>query len=123
MNKIKSILSLLLIFAVFAGLLFGMNAIAGERIAANNNAAELAPLFAVMPEAKGFEAVYSAADPAASALRDVPATVQSIYRETDGKGYALRLATTEGYTGEPIEISFGVDAEGKITGAQVRLSP
>ena len=123
MNKIKSILSLLLIFAVFAGLLFGMNAIAGERIAANNNAAELAPLFAVMPEAKGFEAVYSAADPAASALRDVPATVQSIYRETDGKGYALRLATTEGYTGEPIEISFGVDAEGKITGAQVDAYP
>ena len=46
-----------------------------------------------MPEAKGFEAVYSAADPAASALLDVPATVQSIYRETDGKGYALRYTT------------------------------
>ena len=64
-NVFKSALTLILIFAVFAGLLFGVNLFAAPLIAANDNAAELAPLFAVMPEAKGFELIYSAEDPAA----------------------------------------------------------
>ena len=120
---LKSVLALVLIFAVFAGLTLGVNAFAAPLIEKNNSAAALAPLMAVMPEAKGFEQVYDAADPAASGLVNVPATVTGIYAETSGLGYAVKLSTTEGYTGEPMTLTFGVDASGKITGAQVDEYP
>ena len=120
---LKSVLALVLIFAVFAGLTLGVNVFAAPLIEKNNNAAALAPLMAVMPEAKGFEQIYDAADPAASGLVNVPATVTGIYAETSGLGYALKLSTTQGYTGEPMTLTFGVDAEGKITGAQVDEYP
>lgn len=119
----KSALVLVLIFAVFALALTGINTFTAPIIESNGSAQELAPLFGVMPEAQGFELVYDAASPEASALADVPATVQSIYSETSGLGYVLRLSTTQGYTGDPIEITFAVDAEGKISGVQLDAYP
>lgn len=127
MNKnngfFKSALVLVLIFAVFALALTGINTFTAPIIESNGSAQELAPLFGVMPDAQGFEPVYDAGAPEASALADVPATVQSIYSETSGLGYVLRLSTTEGYTGEPLEFTFAVDAEGKISGVQVDAYP
>lgn len=122
-SVLGSALALVLIFAVFAAAIFGLNIAAAPLIEQNNAAAALAPLYQVMEEAKGFELVYDAADPSASALTGVPATVQSIYAETSGLGYGLRLSTTEGYTHDPIEISFAVDMDGRILGAQVDSYP
>lgn len=119
---LKSLLALVLIFAVFAGLILGVNVFAAPLIEKNNSAAALAPLFAVMPEAKGFEPIYEAGNPE-TALQNVPATVQAIYRETSDQGYALRLSTTEGYTHEPLVLSFAVDSTGKILGAKVDEYP
>ena len=72
-----------------------------------------------MPDAQDFELLYDAADPAASTLTDVPETVQGLYRETSGLGYVIRLSTTKGYTGEPIELTMAVDSEGKISGIKL----
>ena len=118
-----SALVLVLIFAVFALVLFGINIFAAPLIEANGSAQQFAPLYSVMPEAKGFELIYDANDSAASALVDVPETVQAIYSETSGLGYAIRLSTTQGYTKEPIEFTIAIDAEGKISGTELTAYP
>ena len=61
--------------------------------------------------------------PPEASFTDVPETVQSIYTETSGLGYAILLSTTQGYTHDPIEISMAVDTEGKIVGTQVLSYP
>ena len=118
-----SALVLVLIFAVFALVLFGINIFAAPLIAANGSAQQFAPLYSVMPEAKGFELIYDVNDSAASALVDVPETVQAIYSESSGLGYAIRLSTTQGYTKEPIEFTIAIDAEGKISGTELTAYP
>lgn len=118
-----SALVLVLIFAVFALVLFGINIFAAPLIEANGSAQQFAPLYSVMPEAKDFELIYDANDSAASALVDVPETVQAIYSETSGLGYAIRLSTTQGYTKEPIEFTIAIDAEGKISGTELTAYP
>lgn len=115
----KAVIAIVLICVIGAGLLFGVNAFTAPLIEKNNASLAYAPLLAVMPEAKDFAPVYEAADASASALADVPATVVGIYEETSGAGYAVKLSTTEGYTGDTIEFAIGVSAEGKITGAEV----
>lgn len=118
-----SALVLVLIFAVFALVLFGINIFAAPLIEANGSAQQFAPLYSVMPEAKGFELIYDANDSAASTLVNVPETVQAIYSETSGLGYAIRLSTTQGYTKEPIEFTLAIDAEGKISGTELTAYP
>ena len=118
-----SALVLVLIFAVFALVLFGINIFAAPLIEAIGSAQQFAPLYSGLPEAKGFELIYDANDSAASALVDVPETVQAIYSETSGLGYAIRLSTTQGYTKEPIEFTIAIDAEGKISGTELTAYP
>ena len=61
MKKInaKSVIVLLVIVAVFIFALTGVNSYTAPLIEASGSAAELAPLYGVMPEAGGFELVYS----------------------------------------------------------------
>ena len=94
----KSVLALVAIVLVAVLLLTGLNFITAPLIAENGSAAAFAPLYAVMPDAAGFDQLYDAADPGSSALANIPASVQSIYGETGGMGYVLRLSTSEGYT-------------------------
>lgn len=122
-EKLKSALVMVLVFAVFALALTGMNVALAPAIERSAAAGELAPLYAVMPEAAGFEPLYSAADPAASSLAGVSDKVQGIYAETSGAGYVLLLSTAEGYTKEPIELTMAVDAEGKIAGVEINAYP
>ena len=118
-----SALVLVLIFAVFALVLFGINVFTAPIIEANGSAQQFAPLYSVMPEAKGFELIYDANDSAASTLQDVPETVQAIYSESSGLGYAIRLSTSQGYTKQPIEFTIAIDAEGKISGTELTAYP
>ena len=120
-GKIFGLLAALVAF--FAVAMFGLNFVTGPLIAKNGNAQELAPLYSVMPDAAGFEKLYDAADAASSTLVDVPETVQTIYAETSGKGYVVRMATTKGYTGNAIELTMAVDSEGKISGMTLDAYP
>ena len=119
----KSVLALVAIVLVAVLLLTGLNFITAPLIAENGSAAAFAPLYAVMPDAAGFDQLYDAADPDSSALANVPASVQSIYGETGGMGYVLRLSTSEGYTNQPIEFTLAIDAEGKISGVELTAYP
>ena len=75
-NTVKSVIVLVLIFAVMMLGITGVNAYTAPIIAANGSAAVYEPLLEVMPDAQDFEPLYDAADPAASTLTDVPETVQ-----------------------------------------------
>lgn len=119
----KSIAVLLVIFIVAAAALTGLNIHTAPLIEANGASAQFEPLFAVMPEAENFDVLYDVNDAASTALVDVPATVQGIYSETSGLGYAITLSTTEGYTGEAITMTLAVDAEGKISALQINSYP
>lgn len=122
-QTLSSALALVLIFAVFALALTGINVFAAPIIESNGSSAQLAPLYSVMSEAGGFELIYDSADPASSSLAQVPESVKSIYAETSGLGYALSLSTSEGYTKEPMVITMAVDAEGKISGIEINVYP
>ena len=119
----KAIVVLVALFAVFAVAMFGLNFVTGPMIEANNASQAYGPLFAVMPEADDFEPIYMADGSVVSALADIPETVKAVYKETSGMGYALKMATTKGYTGNPIELTFGVNTEGKICGIQLDAYP
>ncbi|MBE6964187.1 MAG: FMN-binding protein [Ruminococcaceae bacterium] len=119
----KAAVVLVALFAVFTAAMIGLNTVTGPIIESNNAAGEFAPLFAVMSEAKDFEPVYAADGSVETTLVDVPETVQAIYAETSGMGYALKLSTTKGYTGNAIELTLGVDATGKIVGIQLDAYP
>lgn len=119
----KSVLALVAIVLVAVLLLTGLNFITAPLIAENGSAAAFAPLYAVMPDAAGFDQLYDAADPGSSSLANIPASVQSIYGETGGMGYVLRLSTSEGYTKQPIEFTLAIDAEGKISGVELTAYP
>ena len=119
----SSAICLIVIFAVFAGILFGVNSYTAPVIEWNDNAAVLEPLYKLLPEAEGFKLLYDASKPEGSELKNVPDTVRYIHSVTPDTGFALRLSTTEGYTHEPIEISFAVDPDGKIINAQVDAYP
>lgn len=122
-EKLKAALAMVLVFAVFALVLTGMNIALAPAIERSAAAGQLAPLYAVMPDASGFDALYDGADPSASALSGVPGTVRGIYAETGGAGYVLLLSTSEGYTKEAIELTMAVDAEGRISAVEITAYP
>ena len=122
-NKTSSLLKvffvLVLIFAAFCAILFGVNSYTAPIIEWNDSAAILAPLYRLLPDAPTFVLLYDSSVPDYSELENVPAAIRYIHEMQDGSGYALQLSTSEGFTGDPIEISFAVDAAGKVINAQV----
>ena len=119
---VKSTVILLATVIVFGAAMFGLNFHTGPIIEANNAGAELAPLLAVMPEGAqfdGYALIYSSENPAAYTLQNVGANVLTIYKEANGLGFAVRCQATSQYSKEPMELTIGVDAEGKICGLQL----
>lgn len=119
----KNIIVLLLVAVVLVGAMAGLNTVTGPIIYENEVAAVFAPLYGAMPEAQGFNVVYDAADAESYTLVDVPETVVGIYEETSGLGYAVKLSTTKGYTGDAIEFALAVDNGGIITGTNLTAYP
>ena len=111
-HLINTIGILLAIVIVFGAVMFGLNFITGPIIEENNKGAEFAPLLAVMPDADNFEEV-------TSTLAGVPESVIAIYKETSGRGFVVRAKASTQYSKEPMEITFGVTADGKICGIQL----
>ena len=120
---LRSALCLAVLLAVLGAALTGLNTVTAPIIEKNAAQAQTGLIYQVMPDAEGFEMLYSAATKEESALHDVADTVRGIFKETSGKGYGLLLSTTKGYTGDPMEITLAVDPEGKIIDAQVTAYP
>ena len=107
-KHVISVVTLVAIVGVMALLLAGTNALTAPVIEKNQSAAANAALLEVMPEGTGFEAVDLS-------TYELPATVTEVHKETEGKGYVVKL-TTKGY-GSDFVIMCGVSAEGTVTGA------
>ncbi len=123
MKFVKSALILILTVCVFGAAMFGLNKLTGPIIEANQAGAELAPLLAVMPEGSSFgkdALIYDSTNASASSLTGVGETVLKIYREATGKGFAIQMKTSGNYNAaDPITLTIGVDATGKVCGIQV----
>ena len=63
---------------------------------------EVGPALDAMPNAKGFEELK---------LDNLPSTVQTVYRETSGQGYVVKVSTTEGFTKEAIVFYVAIDGK------------
>ena len=109
-GKIAALLAALVV--VLSAMLIGINVVTGPIIESNGASAAFAPLFAVMPDAENFEEV-------TATLSDVPASVIAVYKETSGKGYVVRAKASSQYSKDPMEMTFGVGADGKICGMQL----
>ena len=122
-KTLLSIIALVVIVALGAGLLFGINAYTAPIIEANKAGSAGKALLKVFPEGKDFSLLYTSEDPSASVLTGVPETVRTVHAETSGLGWVVSLSTTAGYTGEPMEIMVGVDAQGRIVSAEITAYP
>ena len=114
MKFLKTLVILLIIVAIFGGAMFALNLYTGPIIEENNAGAEFAPSVF-----DGEALLYSAENPAASSLKDVPASVLSVYKEANGLGYAIRCTGESNYSTAPMEITIGISADGKICGVQI----
>lgn len=102
---LKPAIVLTAICIVSALLLAVVNSLTAPVIAEAERQKQLQTLGIVLPEANGFEEIE---------LENAPATVKKLYKETDGKGYALLMTAQSGY--HTLEFTLGIDSEGKIAG-------
>lgn len=121
-DLVKAIALMVAIVLVFSAAMFGLNFYTGPLIEANNAGAVYGPLLAVMPEGASFDGeaqIYAADGSVPTTLTGVPETVTAIYKEAGGMGYAVKTTATSQYSKAPMEITLGVDAEGKIIKVQI----
>lgn len=121
-DLVKAVALIVVIVLVFGAAMFGLNFYTGPLIEANNAGAVYGPLLAVMPEGASFDGeakIYAADGSVPTTLTDVPETVAAIYKEANGMGYAVKTTATSQYSKAPMEITLGVDAEGKIIKVQI----
>ena len=120
---LRTALSLLLLLALMAGVVFGANALSAPIIAENERLAAEAAAASEKALLGDSVLLYDRADPAASTLEVSADTVQSVYRDESKQSYLLRLATYEGYTKDvPIEMTLVIDFEGRIVSLDVDSS-
>ena len=103
---------LVVVFVVMCALVLLFNGFTAPLIEANAQGAELEPLYAVLPEASGFEKLELSGE-----------TVSSVWKETSGLGYVVRCATNKGYTGDYIELTVAISSDGKISGISLDAYP
>ena len=108
MKLLKTLAILLVIVTVFGGAAFALNFYTGPIIEANKLGAIKDKLNMAMPDAESYEELE---------LKDLPASVSAVYKETSGKGFVVICTAKSDYTaGDPMEIVVAVNTAGKISG-------
>lgn len=111
-KNLMPIIVLTAICLVVAALLGAVNYFTAPKIAERNEQAILKSLEKAMPGGE-FNAEPDLLP------ENAPETISRAYTEKNGKGAVIVLLTKEGYTGNPIGITVGISAEGKITGMEI----
>ena len=110
MRFVKTLAILLVIVAIFGGLMFALNLHTGPIIEENKLGAIKDKLNMAMPDAESYKEL-------TAELKDLPESVVAVYEETSGKGFVVICTATSQYTqSEPMEIVVAVDTTGKISG-------
>ena len=111
-KNVMPVVVLTVICLVVAALLALVNQLTAPTVEANAQAAINASLMQVLDTATDFQEVEE--------LSGVPATVQTVYRDRGGSGFAVIVAVRSQYTsGDPLTLTVGISTAGKITGTAV----
>lgn len=122
-SALRTILCLVLLVALMAAGIFGINGFTAPMVAENERLAAEAAAEAEKALLGDSELLYDRADPSASTLTVTADSVQSVYKDSTKETYLLRLSTSEGYSKLPIELTLTIDFEGKIVSLDVTENP
>ena len=110
----KSIILPVIVVILAFVILFLVNLWTYPLIIASRMQGEVGPAMDVMPNAKGFEELQ---------LDNIPPTVETVYKETSGQGYVVKVSTKAGFTKEAIVFYVAIDGENKVQKINVTEYP
>ena len=98
MRFVKTLAILLVIVAIFGGLMFALNLHTGPIIEENKLGAIKDKLNMAMPDAESYKEL-------TAELKDLPESVVAVYEETSGKGFVVICTATSQYTTRPLFVT------------------
>ena len=113
-KSVKSIILPVIVVIIAFVILFLVNLWTYPLIVESRMQGEVGPAMDVMPNAKGFEELQ---------LDNIPSTVETVYKETSGQGYVVKVSTKAGFTKEAIVFYVAIDGENKVQKINVTEYP
>ena len=113
-KSVKSIILPVIVVIIAFVILFLVNLWTYPLIVESRMQGEVGPAMDVMPNAKGFEELK---------LDNIPSTVETVYKETSGQGFVVKVSTKAGFTKEAIVFYVAVDGENKVQKINVTEYP
>ena len=113
-KSVKSIVLPVIVVILAFVILFLVNLWTYPLIVESRMQGEVGPAMDVMPNAKGFEELQ---------LDNIPSTVNTVYKETSGQGYVVKVSTKAGFTKEAIVFYVAIDGENKVQKINVTEYP
>ena len=113
-KSVKSIILPVIVVILAFVILFLVNLWTYPLIVESRMQGEVGPAMDVMPNAKGFMELN---------LDNVPSTVETVYEETSGQGYVVKVSTKAGFTKEAIVFYIAIDKDNKVQKINVTAYP
>ena len=113
-KSLKSIILPVIVVVLAFVILYCVNLWTYPTIVQARMQGEVGPAMDVMPNAKGFMELN---------LDNVPSTVETVYEETSGQGYVVKVSTKAGFTKEAIVFYIAIDKDNKVQKINVTAYP
>ena len=113
-KSLKSIILPVIVVVLAFAILYCVNLWTYPTIVQARMQGEVGPAMDVMPNAKGFTELK---------LDNVPSTVETVYEETSGQGYVVKVSTKAGFTKEAIVFYIAIDKDNKVQKINVTAYP
>lgn len=113
-KSLKSIILPVIVVVLAFAILYCVNLWTYPTIVQARMQGEVGPAMDVMPNAKGFTELN---------LDNVPSTVETVYEETSGQGYVVKVSTKAGFTKEAIIFYIAIDKDNKVQKINVTAYP
>lgn len=113
-KSLKSIILPVIVVVLAFAILYCVNLWTYPTIVQERMQGEVGPAMDVMPNAKGFTELN---------LDNVPSTVETVYEETSGQGYVVKVSTKAGFTKEAIVFYIAIDKDNKVQKINVTAYP
>lgn len=113
-KSLKSIILPVIVVVIAFAILYCVNLWTYPTIVQARMQGEVGPAMDVMPNAKGFTELN---------LDNVPSTVETVYEETSGQGYVVKVSTKAGFTKEAIVFYIAIDKDNKVQKINVTAYP
>ena len=113
-KSLKSIILPVIVVVLAFAILYCVNLWTYPTIVQARMQGEVGPAMDVMPNAKGFIELK---------LDNVPSTVETVYEETSGQGYVVKVSTKAGFTKEAIVFYIAIDKDNKVQKINVTAYP